>query len=147
MCSRALRRRVSTSVRNSPVVAIAVTSCCGPPLPSILSHGPPRIIRRVATTNARDELLDRLLGVPLDRFVEERNRLAREARAAGDRDTASWLASLRRPAPHVWAIDQLARSDPRGMLGLTNLARRPADAQSPAVQDRDPARWMQEPSP
>jgi hypothetical protein len=98
----------------------------------------------VATTNARDELLDRLLGVPLDRFVEERNRLAREARAAGDRDTASWLASLRRPAPHVWAVDQLARNDPRGMLGLTNLARRLADAQSRAVQDRDAAREMQE---
>jgi hypothetical protein len=91
-----------------------------------------------------DTLLDTLLGVPLERFVEERNRLAREQRAAGDRDTASWLASLRRPAPHVWAIDQVARADPRRMLELANLARRLAEAQSRAVQDRAAAREMQE---
>ncbi|HXA29780.1 MAG TPA: hypothetical protein VN193_13660 [Candidatus Angelobacter sp.] len=93
---------------------------------------------------ARDDLLDTLLAAPLDGFVEERNRLARELRAGGDRDTASWLASLRRPAPHVWAIDQVARRDGRRMLGLANLARRLAEAQSRAVQDRGAAREMQE---
>lgn len=92
----------------------------------------------------RAELLAGLLGAPLDRFVEERNRLAREVRAAGDRDTASWLTSLRRPTPHVWALDQLARRDPRDVRALTNLGRRLADAQSRAVRDREAGREMQE---
>jgi len=93
----------------------------------------------------RDELLVGLLGAPLDGFVEERNRLAREARAAGDRETAAWLAALRRPAPHVWGLDQLARRDPHGVRTLTNLGRRLADAQARAVRgDREAGREMQE---
>jgi predicted nucleic acid-binding Zn-ribbon protein len=92
----------------------------------------------------RDALLDELLAAPLDRFVEERNRLARELRSAGDRDTATWLASLRRPAPYIWALDQVARRDPQRMRTLTNLGRRLHDAQSRAVQDRAAAREMQE---
>lgn len=95
--------------------------------------------------DTREELLAELLGAPLDGFVAERNRLARERRAAGDRDTAAWLAGLRRPTPHVWAVDQLARRDPRAMRTLANLAGRLGAAQSRAVQgDRDAAREMQE---
>lgn len=93
----------------------------------------------------REELLSRLLSGPLDHFVEERNRLARELRASGDRDTASWLAALRRPAPHVWALDQLAHRDQHAVRTLTNLGRRLADAQSRTVRgDREAAREMQE---
>jgi len=92
----------------------------------------------------RDELIEQLLRVPLDRFVEDRNRLAREARASGDRETAAWLQTLRRPAPQVWALDQVAHGDPHRVRTLTNLARRLADAQSRAVQDRAAAQEMQE---
>jgi hypothetical protein len=76
--------------------------------------------------------------------VEERNRLAREVRSGGDRDTASWLAALRRPAPYVWALDQLARNDPERIRALITMGRRLADAQSRAVQDRAAAREMQD---
>jgi len=96
------------------------------------------------TTAGRDELLADLLAAPLDRFVEERNRLARELRSSGDRDAASWLGALRRPTPHVWALDQLARRDAHAVRTLTNLGRRLADAQGRAVRDREAGREMQE---
>jgi len=89
---------------------------------------------------AREDLLGRLLAVPLDRFVEQRNRLSRELRESGDRDTASWLASLRRPSPAVWALDQMARGDSARMGALLDAGASVREVQSRAVQgDRDAA--------
>jgi len=95
--------------------------------------------------DTRDELLGRLVGVPLDRFVEQRNRLARELRAGGDRDTAAWLAGLRRPAPGIWALDQLARGDRDRVAALLDLSAELRAAQSRAMRgDRDAAGEMRD---
>jgi hypothetical protein len=105
---------------------------------------PGRYPARMAS-DVRDELLGRLLGVPLDRFVEQRNRLARELREQGDRDTASWLASLRRPRPGVWALDQLARGDPSRIGALIDLGDELGDAQVRAMRgDREAAPEMRD---
>lgn len=88
----------------------------------------------------RDELLGRLLGMPLDRFVEQRNRLARELRDQGDRDAAAWLASLRRPSPAVWALDQVARGDPARLRTLLDRGAELRDVQARAMRgDREAA--------
>ena len=55
---------------------------------------------------------DRLYAVPLEDFVEERKRLARELRAAGDKDAAATVAKLPKPTPPAWALNLLAREEP-----------------------------------
>ena len=55
---------------------------------------------------------DRLFAVPLEEFVEERKRLARELRAAGDKDAAAAVAKLPKPTPPAWALNLLAREEP-----------------------------------
>jgi hypothetical protein len=73
------------------------------------------------TDTTRDDLVRQLLASPLDRFVEERNRLVRDMRKAGDRDTAAWLASLRRPTSVVWALNHVAQGEPDALRALLDL--------------------------
>ncbi|HVE92785.1 MAG TPA: hypothetical protein VNE62_10895, partial [Actinomycetota bacterium] len=56
--------------------------------------------------------LDELYGVRPDEFVTVRDRLAKELRAAGDKERAAGVKALRRPTPSAWAVNQLARSHP-----------------------------------
>jgi hypothetical protein len=52
-----------------------------------------------------------LYGVSRDRFVAERNALARALRADGRREDAQRVAKLGKPTLAVWTINQLARRD------------------------------------
>jgi hypothetical protein len=52
-----------------------------------------------------------LYGVSRDRFVTERNALARALRADGRREDAERVAKLAKPTLAVWAVNQLARRD------------------------------------
>lgn len=56
--------------------------------------------------------LDELYGVRPDEFVTVRDRLAKELRAAGDKERAAEVKALRRPTPSAWAVNQLARAHP-----------------------------------
>src|SRR3954471_13331433 len=60
----------------------------------------------------REIALDRLAAVPLEDFVGERKRLAKELRGAGDREGAAEIAKLPKPTPPAWALNHLAREDP-----------------------------------
>jgi hypothetical protein len=60
---------------------------------------------------------ERLYGLPLEKFVEERNGLARSLRQEDRREEAAQVAALRRPSLPVWAINQVARQ------GSTDLDR------------------------
>jgi hypothetical protein len=51
-----------------------------------------------------------LYGLPLDRFVSERDALAKALRAAGKRDEAAEVAKLRKPSVSAWAVNQLVRT-------------------------------------
>jgi hypothetical protein len=51
-----------------------------------------------------------LYGLPLERFTEERNALAKQLRKDGQRDEASALAKLRKPSVAAWAVNQLVRT-------------------------------------
>ncbi len=55
---------------------------------------------------------DRLFAVPLEDFVAERKRLAKELRDGGDREAAAEVAKLPKPTPPAWALNQLAREEP-----------------------------------
>jgi hypothetical protein len=54
---------------------------------------------------------DELYGVARDRFVAERNALARTLRADGRREDAQRVAKLGKPTLAVWTVNQLARRD------------------------------------
>jgi hypothetical protein len=52
---------------------------------------------------------DRLQAVPLEAFVAERTRLAKELRADGDRSAAEEVAKLGKPTAAAWALNHVAR--------------------------------------
>ena len=57
--------------------------------------------------------MDELYGLPLERFVPERNALARGLRNRGERDEAAEVAALRKPSVAGWAVNQLVRTQRR----------------------------------
>jgi len=59
--------------------------------------------------------VDELYGLPLDRFTPERNALARELRNTRRRDEAAEVAALRKPSVAAWAVNQLVRTQRRGI--------------------------------
>jgi hypothetical protein len=84
-----------------------------------------------------EQRIDALFGLPLDRFIPERDTLVKELRAAGDRSTADRVKALRKPTVPAWALNQLARQDPRGVADLVQLGTRLRDAQRRAISGAD----------
>lgn len=62
--------------------------------------------------------LDRLYAAPLDEFVAERDALAKQLRADGDREAADRVKALRKPSAAVWAVNQLARRQQKDYRAL-----------------------------
>jgi hypothetical protein len=81
--------------------------------------------------------IDALYALPLDRFTPERDALATELRAAGDREAAGRVKALRKPVVAAWALNALARADPAGVAELGELGDRLRDAQRRAVSGGD----------
>jgi hypothetical protein len=57
-----------------------------------------------------DGRVDELYCLPLERFVPERDALARELRGSGKRAEATQVAKLPKPALAAWAVNQVVRS-------------------------------------
>src|SRR4051812_9663296 len=57
-----------------------------------------------------DQLVDELYALPLERFVPERDLLAKELRANGRRDEARQVAGLTKPSVVAWAVNQVVRA-------------------------------------
>ncbi len=84
-----------------------------------------------------------LYGVSRDRFVAERNALARALRADGRREDAERVAKLAKPTLAVWAINQLARRESDAIDELFAAGDRLGDAQRALIAgdgDRDALR-------
>jgi hypothetical protein len=71
---------------------------------------------------------DRLFTVPLEDFVAERKRLAKELRDGGDREAAAEVAKLPKPTPPAWALNQLAREEPEAIGAWLDAAEELRDA-------------------
>jgi hypothetical protein len=76
---------------------------------------------------------------PLEEFVAARDQLARQLRAAGDRDAARQVAGLRRPSISAWAANQLAHAAPIPWPSCWTPARRCSGPSRP--------RWLANPTP
>lgn len=59
-----------------------------------------------------------LYGLPLERFVPERNALAKDLRRKGRPEDADTVAALRKPSLAAWAVNQLIRTQARQVKEL-----------------------------
>jgi hypothetical protein len=85
----------------------------------------------VPVSNAHD-----LYGLPLERFVSERTALARKLRDEGLRDEAAEVAKLSKPSVAAWAVNQLVRTQGRGVSGLFEAGDALQKAQSELLAGR-----------
>ena len=85
-----------------------------------------------------------LYGLPLERFTEERNTLARRLRQEGARDEAAGLAKLKKPSLAAWAVNQLVRTQPRDVDALFKAGDEVQKAQADVLAGRGDARWLRQ---
>jgi hypothetical protein len=83
------------------------------------------------------ETLRHLYTLPPEEFVAARNALAKELRAAKDREGAALVAKLRRPAVPEWALNVVAAEQPKLIESVLDAAARVRDAQTAAVEGRE----------
>lgn len=76
---------------------------------------------------------DDLYALPLEAFIPERDKLAREIRKAGDRETAARVAKLAKPTPAAWAANQVARRHPDVIAALLDAGAALRAAQDAAL--------------
>jgi hypothetical protein len=74
-----------------------------------------------------------LYGLPLERFTEERNALAKALRREGRRDEAAEVSKLRKPSVAAWAVNQLVRTQRREMEALLDAGNTLQKAQADLV--------------
>jgi len=88
---------------------------------------------RLASVPDLDQELDRLYGVPPEQFVKERDALAARLRQAHQAEAAATVAKLRKPLAVAWAVNRLAREEPKAIAALLDAAERLRKAQERAL--------------
>ena len=83
--------------------------------------------------------LDELYSEHPDGFVAARNQLAKEVRAAGDREEADRIKKLRRPSVAAWLINRTALSSPKPLQRFAETTRRLEEVQGRALEGDDDA--------
>jgi hypothetical protein len=89
--------------------------------------------------NEAEERLDELYREHPDGFVAGRNQLAKDVRAAGDREEAERIRKLRRPSVAAWLINRTALSSPEPLEEFAGVSRRLEEAQARALEGDDDA--------
>jgi hypothetical protein len=74
-----------------------------------------------------------LYGLPLEEFTPARDALAKELKAAGRKDEAAEVKSLRKPSLAAWALNRVAREHPDAVEGLRAAAAALREAQDEAL--------------
>jgi len=80
-----------------------------------------------------------LYGLPLERFVPERAALAKELRSQGRREEAAVAAKLAKPSVAAWAVNQLVRTQHRGIAELFEAGDRLQRAQEDVIAGKGSA--------
>src|SRR5262245_392349 len=88
---------------------------------------------------AVDDAAAALYGAPYSGFTEERTRLSKALRAAGDKTAAAAVAKLPRPPMSAWAINRLYRDDRGELDALFDAASRAAAGDRDALQEHQAA--------
>ncbi len=82
-----------------------------------------------------DAELDRLYGLPLEEFTNERNELSARLKKAGEADAASQVKALTKPSVPAWAVNQLARTRKREVRALLDAAERSRSGKSKSLRE------------
>jgi hypothetical protein len=77
-----------------------------------------------------------LYGLPLERFTQERNELAKRLRKEGRRNEASEVSKLRKPSVAAWAVNQLVRTQKREVNALLKAGDRLVKVQTDLLAKR-----------
>jgi F0F1-type ATP synthase membrane subunit b/b' len=91
-----------------------------------------------------EQELDELYALPLEEFTRTRNDLARRLKRAHQTEAAAEVQALRKPSVPAWAVNQLARSEPRLLGALLAAADEVRDAQVRALEGRASAAEVRE---
>ncbi len=83
---------------------------------------------------ADEGAIDELYTLPVDGFIPARTRLAKELKAAGDREGAARIQSLRKPTVAAWAVNQLVRREPEAVDELFDAVGALRTAQEKALR-------------
>jgi len=75
-----------------------------------------------------DSAAEELYGVPADEFAEHRTRLAKQAKAGGDKALAASIGKLRKPVLAAALVNELVRAEPAELQELTELGGQMRDA-------------------
>jgi hypothetical protein len=87
---------------------------------------------------------DELYGLPLERFVPERDATAKALRAEGEREEAARVAKLRKPSVAAWAVNQLVRTQGRALNELLEAGDGLAAAHAAVVSGTGDGRALRE---
>jgi len=88
-------------------------------------------------TDPVDERIGALYSGQLDRFTPDRDALAKELAADGDKEGGKRVKALRKPVVSAWALDVLAHEEPEAIGELLELGERLRDAQRRAISGGD----------
>jgi hypothetical protein len=80
-----------------------------------------------------------LYGLPLEEFTPARDALAKELKAAGRKDEAAEVKSLRKPSVAAWALNLVAREHPDAVEGLRAAGAVLREAQDAVLSGDTPA--------
>ena len=80
-----------------------------------------------------DKRVERLYTLPLEEFTGARNELAKELRAAGDREAADRVKALRKPSRSAWGINRLRQEDRAVLRSALKAGQQLRSAQSGAL--------------
>src|SRR5262245_33427339 len=69
------------------------------------------------------EALDQLFSAPLEEFIAKRDELAKQLKAAGDKDAAAELKKQHKPTQDAYALNQLSRSAKKELDALFAAAK------------------------
>jgi hypothetical protein len=83
-----------------------------------------------------DRELDELYGLPLEEWTRVRNDLAARLKKAHQAEQAEEVRSLRKPSVVAWAVNQLARREPKRVEALLRAGERLRAAQEQALRGR-----------
>jgi hypothetical protein len=87
-----------------------------------------------------------LYGLPLDRFVAERQALAKKLRGEGNKDEAARVTALRKPSVAAWTVNQLARTQGPSIAALFDAGDELQRAQSDLLAGRRAASALRDAS-
>ena len=83
-----------------------------------------------------DDRIADLYKLPLDEFTAARDKLVKELRSAGDKDTAATVKALKKPNVAAWALNQLAHRHPKSLEKLFDVTAKVREAQRRVMSGR-----------